>query len=54
MFLTDRETEEIRLRLSNIDKAERKGAKKNYIANQIRNIRLVLTKAERREKDTLL
>ena len=54
MILSNREIDAIRLRLSNIDKAIRLGARKNYIANQVRNIRLMLSKAERREKNTLL
>lgn len=54
MILTNKEIDGIRHRLSCIERAEREGAKKNYIANQIRNIRLVLTRAERREKNTLL
>lgn len=54
MILTDREIDEIRRRLTSIDIAERRGAKKNYIANQVRNIRLILSRAERREKNTLL
>ena len=54
MILTDREIEEIRRRLANIDIAEKRGARKNYIANQVRNIRLILSRAERREKNTLL
>lgn len=54
MFLSDKEIEAIRVRLANIEKAERIGVKKNYLTNQVRQIRLMLQKAERREKYTLL
>lgn len=54
MFLSNKEIDTIRTLLSNIDTAERQGARKHYIANQVRNIRLVLSKAERREKNKLL
>lgn len=41
-------------RLANIEKAERQGCKKNYISNQVGQIRLVLKRALRRHKNTLL
>lgn len=54
MFLSDREIAEIKNRINRIDKAERMGAKKNYIPNQTRIIRQIINRAERREKNTLL
>lgn len=54
MFLSDKEINEIKARLANIEKADKIGVKKNYLANQVRNIRLMLVRAERREKNTLL
>lgn len=54
MYLSDKEVKRIRDALQKIEIADKKGAKKNYNANQCRNIRLVLVKAERREKGRLL
>ena len=54
MFISKKEFDAIMARLANIERAERMGAKKNYYTNQVRNIRLVLRRAERRAKDTLL
>lgn len=54
MLLSKKEVEEIRARLANIYKSDKTRAKKNYIDDQVRFIRLVLIKAERREKNTLL
>lgn len=54
MYLSDKEFYKIMTRLANIDKAEKAGAKKNYISNQVREIRLQLVRAERRHKNTLL
>ena len=54
MYLSDKEIVIIRTRIANIDKAERAGARKNYIANQTRIIRQILARAERREKNILL
>ena len=54
MHFSEKEIDEIRRRLANIDRADRAGAKRNYICNQVRNIRLILSRAERREKNTLL
>lgn len=53
MILSAKEVSEIRSRLANIEKAERIGIKKNYLANQVRHIRLLLAKADRREKNTI-
>lgn len=39
----------IKKRLANMEKVERLTTKKNYLTNQVRQIRLVLVKAERRE-----
>ena len=54
MYFADKEIDAIRRYLANIDRADRAGAKRNYISNQVRNIRLLLSRAERREKNTLL
>lgn len=54
MFISRKEFDEIMARCANIEKAEKKGAKKNYYTNQVSKIRLVLKRAERRDKDTLL
>lgn len=54
MYLSDKEIAEIRDRLAKIDKVERQGANKNYLTNQTRIIRLMLNRAERREKNKLL
>lgn len=54
MYLSEKECKKILARLANIDKADKAGAKKNYIPNQTREIRLLLLRAERRHKNTLL
>lgn len=54
MFISKREFDSIMARLANMEKAEKIGAKKNYYVNQIRHIRLMLIRAERRDKNTLL
>lgn len=54
MFLSDKEVDAIRKRLANIERAEKMGIKKNYLTNQVRQVRLMLIRAERREKNTLL
>lgn len=54
MYFADKEIEAIRRYLANIDRADRSGCRRNYISNQVRNIRLLLSRAERREKNTLL
>lgn len=54
MFLSDKEICEIKFRLANIERADKQGIKKNYLANQTRTIRLLLNRAERREKNSLL
>lgn len=54
MFLTDKEYKVIMDRLANIEKADRAGCKRYYLTNQVGLIRLVLKKAYRRHKNTLL
>lgn len=54
MILSDHEVARLRLLLREIDKGLTKRAYKAYVGNRVRNIRLMLTKAERREKNTLL
>lgn len=52
MVLSDKEVARLRALLAEIDKA--KGKRWIYIQDRTRTIRLMLTKAERREKNTLL
>ena len=54
MILSEKEVKTIREYLIKIEQKERKGMKRYYATNQIRNIRQILNRAERREKDTLL
>jgi len=54
MILSEKEVKRIRDTLQRIENADRNGAKRHYFSNQARCIRLILNKAERREKDTLL
>ena len=54
MILSDREVARLRRLLREIDGGFTKKRAKPYIENRTRNIRLMLAKAERREKDTLL
>jgi len=54
MTLSDREVARLRLLLWEIDNGLTKRAYKAYVCNRTRNIRLMLNKAERREKNTLL
>ena len=54
MFISQKEFDAMMARLANIEKAERQGCKKNYISYQVGQIRLMLKKAYRREKNTLL
>lgn len=54
MILSDKEVSRLKKLLSEIDNGLTKKRYKAYIGNRTRNIRLVLTKAERREKNTLL
>lgn len=54
MTLSNSEVARLRLLLWEIDKGLTKKAYKAYVGNRVRNIRLMLSKAERREKNTLL
>lgn len=54
MTLSDREVAKLRQILFEIDKGLTKKAYKAYVGNRTRNIRLMLSRAERREKNTLL
>ena len=54
MILSKNEVQRIRDALQKIEIAERKGARKNYFTNQCRTVRLLLNRAERREKGRLL
>lgn len=54
MILSDAEVAKIRRLLWEIDKGLTKTRYKPYVETRTRNIRLILTKAERREKHTLL
>jgi len=54
MTLSDHEVARLRRLLWEIDKGLTKRAYKAYVGNRTRNIRLMLSRAERREKNTLL
>lgn len=54
MMLTREEVARLRLLLWEIDKGVDKRAFKAYIGNRTRKIRLMLSRAERREKNTLI
>lgn len=54
MILSNKEVKAIREYLIKIEQKDRVGMNKYYATNQIRNIRQILNRAERREKDTLL
>ena len=54
MVLSDKEAAKIRKLLMEIDIGLDKKAYKSYTRNRTRNIRLMLQRAERREKNTLL
>lgn len=54
MTLNDAEVARVRRLLWEIDKGLTKTRHKPYIETRTRNIRLILTKAERREKNKLL
>lgn len=54
MILADKEVVKIRKLLMEIDKGLDKKVYKSYTRNRIRNIRLMLVKVERREKNKLL
>ena len=54
MILSEKEVKRIRDTLQRIETADRNGAKRHYFSNQVRSIRLILNRAERREKGKLL
>ena len=54
MTLSEKEVRAIRDYLSRIELKDAKGMNKYFATNQIRNIRQILNRAERREKNTLL
>lgn len=54
MVLSEKEVKRIRDILRRIETADKNKAKKHYYFNQARNIRMILSNAERREKDTLI
>lgn len=54
MNLSNKELSAIREYLLKIERSDIVRARKYYVSNQVRNIRLILNRAERREKDTLL
>ena len=54
MILSNAEVAKIRRLLWEIDKGLTKTRYRPYVETRTRNIRLILTKAERREKNTLL
>jgi hypothetical protein len=53
MILSDKEVIRLRKLLLEIDHGLAKKAYRSYVGNRVRNIRLMLSKAERREKNTL-
>lgn len=54
MTLSDKEVVKLRKILKEIDMGLSKKAYRSYVGNRTRNIRLMLQRAERREKNTLL
>ena len=54
MILSEKEVKRIRDTLQRIRNAEIKGAKRHFYTNQVANINVILNRAERREKGTLL
>lgn len=54
MILSDAEVARLRRLLWEIDKGLEKTRYKQYVETRTRNIRLIMTRAERREKRTLL
>ena len=53
MTFSDKEVARLRTLLTEIDKGLCKKAYKSFVGNRVRNIRLMLVKAERREKNTI-
>lgn len=54
MILSEREVVRLRQLLNEMEKGLTKVRFKPFVVNRIRNIRLMLVKAERREKNRLL
>ena len=54
MTFSDKEITRIRKLLTEIDKGLCKKAYKSFVGNRVRNIHLMLVRAERREKSTIL
>lgn len=54
MILSDKEVARLRKLLTEIDKGLEKKRFKSFVGNRTRTIRLMLTRAERREKNRLL
>lgn len=54
MILSEKEVKRIRDTLQRIENADKKGVRRHYYFNQVRSIRLILNRAERREKGKLL
>ena len=54
MILSDKEVARLRKLLREVDSEAGGKSRKAYIQNRTRNIRLMLSRAERREKNTLL
>lgn len=54
MILTDKEVAKLRQMLREIDEGQSKKKHKTYTATRTRTIRLMLSRAERREKGKLL
>ena len=54
MILSEKEVLRLRKLLKEIDMGLNKKTYRSYVGNRTRNIRLMLARAERREKNTLL
>ena len=54
MILSEKEIMAIKNCLARIEKKDRVGMNKYYATNQLRTIRQILTRAERREKNILI
>lgn len=54
MILSDKEVARLRKLLREVDSEAGGKSRKAYIQNRTRNIRLMLSRAERRERNTLL
>lgn len=54
MILSEKEVKRIRDTLQRIRNAEIKGARRHFYTNQVNSISVILNRAERREKGTLL